>query len=286
MIQELSTAAVREMAKQAARSQAATPAGGQRKVPAVREDGHPDTSWALDDVLAHIDRADVVRWDTVGDQDVLVVRVRGDYTRWFALQRPIVVVDQAQESWAAMQDTRGPAPDPETLRKLDEVVTGRWAAASPLYPTPEAEHLADVHDRLHHGGGRTARAVPMLVRVGDWCVPSEQLQEMREWAAECPWRDLDPDDLLDEDLVPARIVVAGVEQHYRGTDGTDGVAGFLLDAGLRVELVRALRVQLQPSWEVDDAAGVPVYIGTDAGLAGELAHLIRGSHLVSPGVSA
>ena len=265
MILELSRAAVRDEAKRAACEQATGPATGPRLVPTVRDDGQPAAGWVLEAVLAHIDRADVVRWDEVAGVEVLVVGVRGDYVRRFRLQ-------------------------PVRRRPADELVAevacepcglpGERRRRQPL-PGRDAEYLAGVHDQLHHGGGRTARAVPMLLRVGDWCLPSEQLQEMREWAAECPWRDHAPDDFVDDDVVPDAVVVQGVEDHYQGAsaDAVDGVAGFLLDAGLRPALVKALRVAPCPPWEVDAAGGKPIYLGQDLTLACELAHAEPGSHL-------
>lgn len=306
MIADLSMAAVREVARQAARSQATPPAKRQpRTVPLAGED--QGTSWTLDAVLAHIDRADVVRWDTADAQDVLVVVVRGDYIRRFALQRPPValVADETQEFRAETQAQNWvPDPTPAPSWSAKSAWSAQMAQAARaamvcdpcelpaagrqprLYAAPEAEHLAAVHDQLHHAGGRTARAVAMtLVRVGDWCLPAEQLQQMREWAVDCPWREIEADDFLDPDLVPDHVVVAGVERYYQGSAAAgaaavDGVAGFLADAGLRAGLVHALQVRAGTPWEVDDTTGHPIYLGRDVVLAAELAHLDPGSHLI------
>jgi hypothetical protein len=89
VILQLSLTAVRDQAKAAARLAAA--AGPSSTAPALTL-ASPNgdlITWALVDVLAHIDRADVVRWD--GDE--LLVIVRGDYPRRFHLRAPMAAVN-------------------------------------------------------------------------------------------------------------------------------------------------------------------------------------------------
>lgn len=50
---------------------------------------------------------------------------------------------------------------------------------------------------------------------------TEAIAAMREWAKDCAWRDLDPDDI---DELPASEIIAGVRKHYHG-----GLEGFLRD---------------------------------------------------------
>jgi hypothetical protein len=83
VILQLSLTAVREQAKAAARS-AASAGSSAAPVLTLTSPGGDLVTWPLVDVLTHIDRADVVRWD--GDE--LVVLVRGDYPRRLCLRAP------------------------------------------------------------------------------------------------------------------------------------------------------------------------------------------------------
>lgn len=57
--------------------------------------------------------------------------------------------------------------------------------------------------------------------------PAQAIHAMREWLAECSWRDIEPCEV--DDLTTAEVI-AGVRRHYSG-----GLRQFLRDARMLVD---------------------------------------------------
>lgn len=58
-----------------------------------------------------------------------------------------------------------------------------------------------------------------LRKVGSWLLTDDEVAAMRHWISDCPWADLDEDDIAE---LTREEVVAGVATHYAG-----GVRAFL-----------------------------------------------------------
>ncbi len=53
---------------------------------------------------------------------------------------------------------------------------------------------------------------------------ADQLKQAREWAADCHWRDSEPEDFADPSLWSDEQIARGIERHYDG-----GISQFLTD---------------------------------------------------------